>query len=141
MGILTQCYNTSDLYIPLECAEVCAMSRFPESRQPLNLSESADELKATLAARRELSSEMEDVLIKNFLQQLERQIDAHIDRRLADKSQSRVAMQKQTTALISSILGISIPLVVLAGIFGGGAGIGAVCAVILVVSLVALFRS
>ena len=49
-------------------AEVTIVSRLPESRQPLDLSESADELKATLAARREISPEMEDVLIKNFLQ-------------------------------------------------------------------------
>lgn len=116
-------------------------SRPPTTRQPLDLSDSADELKATLAARRELSPEMEDVLIKNFLQQLERQIDAHIDQRLADRGRSRVEMQKQTTALINSILGISIPLVVLAGIFGGFQAIGAVCGLILVVSLIALFRS
>ncbi len=117
------------------------MSRLPETRKPLDLSDQADELKATLAARREITPEMEDVLIKNFLQQLERQIDAHIDQRLADRSKSRVEMQKQTTGLVSSILGISIPLVVLAGIFGGGPAIGAVCGLILVVSLIALFRS
>ena len=117
------------------------MSRLPETRKSLDLSDQADELKATLAARREISPEMEDVLIKNFLQQLERQIDAHIDQRLVDRGKSRVEMQKQTTGLVSSILGISIPLVVLAGVFGGGPAIAAVCGLILVVSLIALFRS
>ncbi len=116
-------------------------SRPQATGQSLDLSAFGDELKATLAARREISPEMEDVLIKNFLQQLERQIDAHIDQRLADRGKSRVEMQKQTTGLISSILGISIPLVVLAGIFGGTGAIAAVCGLILVVSLIALFRS
>ncbi len=118
------------------------MSRLPEISKPLDLSDSADELKATLAARREITPDMEDELIKNFLQQLERQIDAHIDQRLADRGRSRIAAQDQTTKLAKEILGVSIPLVIFAGIFGGGLpGVLAVCGLILVVSLIALFRS
>ncbi len=115
-------------------------SRPVATRQSLDLSDQADELKATLAARREISPEMEDVLIKNFLQQLERKVDAHIDQRLADRGQSRAAVQKSTQGIVKEILGVSIPLVIVAGIFGGTGAIGAVCGLILVVSLIALFR-
>jgi hypothetical protein len=117
------------------------MSRLPESRKPVDLSDLEDELKATMAARRELTPEMENALIGNFLQQIEKRIDAHIEQRLTDNSRGRADRQKQMTALVSSILGISIPLVVLAGAFGGGQAILAVCALVLIVSLAALFRA
>ncbi len=117
------------------------MARPSEPSKRQDLQEFGDELRAVLAARRELSPEMEGTLVTNFLQQIERGIDAKIDARMAEYARTRAVGQRNTNALIGTILGTAIPLVIVGGIFGGAAAIGAVCALVLIVSLVALFRS
>ncbi len=117
------------------------MARPSEPGKPRDLQEFRDELKATLAARRELSPEMEDTLVTNFLQQIERAIDAKIDARMAQSGRSRAVGDRKLPELMGAILGTSIPLVIAAGIFGGANGIIAICVLVLIVSLVALFKA
>ena len=121
------------------------MARPSEPSKPQDLQGFRDELRATLAARHELSPEMEGTLATNFLQQIERAIDAKIDSkldaRMAQYTRNRAVGQRNTTAVLGTILGTAIPLVIAGGIFGGANAIVAVCALVLVISLVALFRS
>jgi VIT1/CCC1 family predicted Fe2+/Mn2+ transporter len=112
-----------------------------EPKKPQGLQEYRDELRASLAARRELSPELEETLVTNFLQQIEHAIDAKMDARMAQYTKTRAVGARNTTAVMGTILGIAIPLVVVGGIFGGATAIVAVCGLILILSLVALFKT
>lgn len=107
----------------------------------------AQELKAALAAREELGPEMEDMVIENFLQRVERAIDAQVDERLAERGvqggagrASRVTSEvqqarrhlanksSQLTGRIAASLALGIPLTAISGGIGGVVGIIAVWA-------------
>jgi hypothetical protein len=95
-------------------------------------SETRRDLEATVGARRELGAEHEDVLIQGFLERLERRVgpvraDPHDLKRRRDH-------QKE---LILGGMGISIPLLAIAGGIAGLPGIIAVCAALIVVAIVA----
>ena len=76
----------------------------------------------------------------SFLKQIERAVDARVEAHLAEYTRSRPVRQRNAEP-VSTTLRVAIPLVVLAGIFGGAHAIVAVCALVLIVGLVGLFRS
>ncbi|MHB8574301.1 MAG: hypothetical protein ACYDCQ_03120 [Dehalococcoidia bacterium] len=93
-----------------------------------------EELKAVLHASRELPSQMDDSVIDAFMERLDR----HIDSRLGQpgtvtpsapfvvpntQHQSRSAAKRADAGNVSAILGVGIPFVVLAGVFGHTAGV------------------
>jgi VIT1/CCC1 family predicted Fe2+/Mn2+ transporter len=90
------------------------------------------ELEAAVGARRELGREHEDELIDGFLERL--------DKRLVQQGAQREKALKRRRdyqkEMILGAMGVSIPLLVIAGIFGGVAGIALVCAALAVIAVV-----
>jgi hypothetical protein len=82
------------------------------------------ELEATVEARRELGPSHDRELVDGFLERIEKEIDRRVDERLA-----RQRPQKSGGGMVlhPANLGVCIPLVVLAGVFGGPVGVVAIC--------------
>ena len=91
-----------------------------------------DELQAAIEARKELGEEMEPAVIDSFVERIER--------RLTERSDERErALQKRRDhqeELILGAMGISVPLLALAAIFTGIAGVIVVCATLAVIAVV-----
>jgi hypothetical protein len=90
-----------------------------------------DELRATLEAQRELGPEYSDAVLESFLEHVDRRIDERI-RAAAPAKRSR----HSAPALIP-MLALSIPLIAIAGGIAGLPGILAICAAIVLVTVVA----
>jgi hypothetical protein len=73
------------------------------------------ELEATVAARRELGEEHDEHLIAGFLDRIDKEIDRRVE--------ERVARRRPHAPLNKEAIGISVPVVAVAGIFGGPAGV------------------
>jgi hypothetical protein len=91
-----------------------------------------DELESAIEARRELGDEMEPAVIDAFV--------ARIERRLADQAdkgqralQARREYQKE---MVLGSMAVSIPLLAIAAIFTGLAGVIAVCTALAVIAIV-----
>lgn len=91
-----------------------------------------DDLQAAVAARRELGPDLEDEVLAAFLAR----VDAHIDERLAGARPvpTPKSYGKPEDAVARSIA-LSIPLLVLAGIFGHEWGVIAVVAGLVLINL------
>jgi hypothetical protein len=94
-----------------------------------------EELQATVEARRELGPGHDDELIAGFLERIDKAIDRRVDERVARRDRPR----HPNRALRKEELGIFVPIFIIAGIFGGPAGIFAVAGVLLVVVLLQTF--
>jgi hypothetical protein len=92
-----------------------------------------EELQAAIEARKELGAEMEPAVIDAFVERIEQRLG---ERRGEDERalQRKRDHQKE---LILGAMGVSIPLLAIAAIFTGLAGVIAVCAALGVVALVA----
>ena len=89
------------------------------------------ELAATLAARKELGAAHDKELIVGFLERIERELDAHIDERIAARS----PVKRRASAVHPANLALCIPIIAVAGGVGGGfAGV-----LVAVVALVIVF--
>jgi len=93
-------------------------------------SETRHELAATVAARRELGPAHDEELIAGFLDRIEKEIDKRVDKRLAQRGPRRSAVGPEQ-------LGIAVPLIIVAGIFGGAWGIAAVAAALVIIFVTA----
>ena len=87
-----------------------------------------EELRNALEARRELGPDYEDEIVEAFAAKLERRLEQQ-DSQL----KRRRDHQKEMTL---GAMGVSIPLVVVAGIFGGVPGIALVCGALAIIALV-----
>ncbi len=85
------------------------------------------ELEATVAARRELGPEHDEHQIAGFLDRIEDEIERRVDERVQARSRRPVGPEH---------LGIAIPIVVVAGIFGGVTGVVAALAALTVLFIV-----
>ena len=90
------------------------------------------ELDATLAARRELGPDHDDALIDGFLERIEHEIDRRVEERLGRRTQWQPHLGQRD-------LGAAVPIVAVAGIFGGPAGVFTALLVLLVVFVVRSF--
>ena len=91
------------------------------------------ELKAVVEARKELGPEHEEHLIEGFLAKIDKEIERRVDERVAArKPRSRRSHEAE--------LGIFVPLFIIAGIFGGFAGIAAAAVALVVVFLISELR-
>jgi hypothetical protein len=91
------------------------------------------ELKAVVEARKELGPEHEEHLIEGFLAKIDKEIDRRVDERLAArKPRSRKSREAE--------IGVFVPLFIIAGIFGGFAGIAAAAAALVIVVLISELR-
>ena len=93
------------------------------------------ELKATLAARKELGPEHEEHLVAGFLDRMEKEIDRRVDERLASR-----ARKPRASALHPGNLAICIPIVAIAGGIGHLAGLIVAILALTVVFLVSELR-
>ena len=95
------------------------------------------ELSVALAARQELGSEMEPEVLDAFV--------ARIERRLAERAgASELALahkREHQKEMVLGAMALSIPLMAIAAIFTGLAGVIAVCAAIAVVAIVTARQS
>jgi hypothetical protein len=94
-----------------------------------------EELQALVAARRELGPEYEPELVDSFLERIERRIE-----RRTGKGVNHPREHHMVTPLILGSLGLSIPLLAIAGGTAGLAGVAFVCAAIVIVNVVAMRR-
>jgi len=91
-----------------------------------------DELQAAIEARAELGADMEPAVIDAFVERLERRIADSAAERAKDLKRKR-EHQKE---LILGAMGISIPLLAIAAIFTGLAGVIVVCGALAVIAYV-----
>ena len=92
------------------------------------------ELEASIAARRELGEELEPQVIDAFVERIERRLDE----RLRERLPARREKDKELALAIIS-LGVSIPLIAIAGSAGGLPAVVAVCCALVLVNY--LFRN
>jgi hypothetical protein len=78
-----------------------------------------DELRATIAARRELGPGHDEQLVAGFLDRIEREIDRRVD----DRVSKRAPGKRGGSVLHPGNLALCIPLVAIAGGIGGLAGL------------------
>jgi hypothetical protein len=96
-----------------------------------------DELQAAIEARKELGADLEPAVIDSFVERIERRLVERSD--LSDRAlKQRRDHQKE---MVLGAMGISIPMLALAGIFTGLPGVIAVCAVLAVIALVTARQS
>jgi small-conductance mechanosensitive channel len=91
-----------------------------------------EELEAAIEARKELGAELEPAVIDSFVERIEKSI-------VKRDEQSEKALKRKRDHqrdMVLGAMGISIPLMAIAAIFTGLAGVIAVCAAIAVVAIV-----
>ena len=91
-----------------------------------------EELQAAIEARKELGSEMEPAVIDAFVERIERRI-AERDSASAQALKRKREHQKE---MVLGGMGVSIPLLAIAAIFTGLAGVIAVMAALVVIAIV-----
>jgi hypothetical protein len=93
-------------------------------------------LEATLAAREEVGDELEPQLVDRFADRIEAEIDRRASQKAAQQRHlPRGAHNAPMIPLALGSLGLSIPLMGIAGGIGGLPGIIAVCVAIVLVNL------
>src|SRR5215831_7890404 len=95
------------------------------------------ELEATLAAREEMGEELEPQLVDRFADRIEQEIDRRASEKAARQRQPLPsdAHNAPMIPLVLGSLGLSIPLIAIAGAFAGLAGVIAVCVAIVLVNV------
>jgi hypothetical protein len=90
-----------------------------------------DELQAAIEARKEVGTELEPAVIDGFV--------ARIEQRLADRAEENERSLKRKREhqkeMVLGAMAISIPLLAIAAIFTGLAGVIAVCAALAVIAI------
>jgi hypothetical protein len=81
--------------------------------------ETEHELRATLAARKELGTAHDDDLIEGFLDRIGKEIDRRVDQQVA----ARTPTKRAASPLNPATLGICIPIIAIAGGIGHVAGL------------------
>jgi hypothetical protein len=94
-----------------------------------------EELQAAIGARRELGAEYEPQIVDSFLERIERRIEER-EARPARRDSEHHAI----TPLILGSLGLSIPLIAIAGSTAGVGGVALVCLAIVLVNFFAARR-
>ena len=90
-----------------------------------------DDLQAAIEARKEVDAELEPALIDSFVERIEQ--------RLADRTEeserSLKRKREHQKEMVLGAMGISIPLLAIAAIFTGLAGVIVVCAALAVIAV------
>jgi len=84
----------------------------------------------------QLPAQIDETVLNTFLDQLDQHIDAKLDERIATLPQAQPKVKNDPSGGVAAILGVGIPFVVLAGVFGHQAG--AVLAVLVIGGLAVL---
>jgi hypothetical protein len=91
-----------------------------------------DELQAAVEARNELGAEMEPALVDAFVERIERRLAE----RTEESERSLKRKREHQKELVLGAMGISVPLLAIAAIFTGLAGVIVVCAALAVIAVV-----
>jgi hypothetical protein len=91
-----------------------------------------EELQAAIEARKELGAELEPAVIDSFVERIEKQLAA----RSQESERALKRRRDHQREMTLGAMGISIPLLALAAIFTGLAGVIAVCATLAVIAVV-----
>jgi hypothetical protein len=95
-----------------------------------------DELHAAIEARRELGADYEPQLVESFLERIEKRLEERVPAQPLRRDSERPAV----TPLVLGSLGLSIPLIAIAGGTAGLPGVALVCLAIVLVNLFAMRR-
>jgi VIT1/CCC1 family predicted Fe2+/Mn2+ transporter len=91
-----------------------------------------EEVRSAIEARRELGDEMEPAVVEAFV--------ARIEQRIAERSQqSRWALESKRNhqkEMVLGSMGIAVPMLVVAAIFTGLAGVVTVCVALVAIAVV-----
>jgi len=90
-----------------------------------------DELRATIEARKELGEEAEPALIDAFVERIEKQLA----QRPGESEQSLRRKREHQKEMVLGSMGIAVPLLLIAAIFTGLAGVIVVCGALAVIAL------
>ena len=90
-----------------------------------------DELQAALEARQELGAEMEPALLDSYVERIERRLTE----RHEESERSLKRKRDHQKEMVLGAMGISIPLLAIAAIFTGLAGVLVVCAALAVIAI------
>lgn len=93
-----------------------------------------EELHAAIEARRELGVDYEPQLVESFLERIEKRLDERLPPKPVPREHYPV------TPLVLGSLGLSIPLIAIAGGTTGLPGVALVCIAIVLVNLLAMRR-
>jgi hypothetical protein len=96
-----------------------------------------EELEAAIEARRELGAELEPAVIDSFVERIEKSIVKRDEQR--EKALKR--RRDHQKEMVLGAMALSIPLMAIAAIFTGLAGVIAVCVAIAVVAIVSARQS
>ena len=96
-----------------------------------------EELEAAIEARKELGAELEPAVIDSFVERIEKSLVKRDEQR--EKALKR--KRDHQKEMVLGAMGISIPLMAIAAIFTGLAGVIAVCVAIGVVAIVSARQS
>ena len=99
-----------------------------------------DELQAAIEARRELGREHEPEIIDGFLDRIEKRMDQRIDERLRQRRETVPRKRDPAYSVTFVSLGISIPLLAIAGGISGLAGMIVVCLALVAVNAIVWLR-
>ncbi|HSC72598.1 MAG TPA: hypothetical protein VLB89_00435 [Gaiellaceae bacterium] len=91
-----------------------------------------DELEAAIEARKELGGELEPQLVNSFVERIERRIAERAD--AGERALKR--KRDHQKEMVLGAMGISVPLLAIAAIFTGLAGVIVVCAAVAVIAVV-----
>ena len=93
-----------------------------------------DEIQAAIEARKELGAEMEPALIDSFMERIEQ----GSSERAEESERSLKRKRDHQKELVLGAMGISIPLLAIAAIFTGLAGVIVVCGLLAVIAVVSV---
>jgi small-conductance mechanosensitive channel len=91
-----------------------------------------DELHAAIEARKELGTDLEPALIDSFVERIEQRLSE----RAEESERSLKRKRDHQKEMVLGAMGISIPLLAIAAIFTGLAGVIVVCAALAVIAVV-----
>jgi small-conductance mechanosensitive channel len=91
-----------------------------------------DELQAAIEARSELGADMEPAVIDSFVERIEKRLAERAE--ASERSLKR--KREHQKEMVLGAMGISIPLLAIAAIFTGLAGVIVVCAALAVIAVV-----
>jgi len=91
-----------------------------------------DELRAAIAARKELGEDMEPALVDSFVEQIERRLE----KRAGQTEQALKRKREHQKEMVLGAMAISVPLFAVAAIFVGLPGIIVVCGALAVIAIV-----
>jgi Flp pilus assembly protein TadB len=91
-----------------------------------------DELQAAVHARSELGADMEPALVDSFVERIERRLAE----RTEESERSLKRKREHQKEMVLGAMGISVPLLAIAAIFTGLAGVIVVCTALAVIAVV-----